>query len=184
MEEGLSDFRLYGPCNPRPNSPSLEYAELAWAHDAEAAHSCIVRGRHGSTEGLLNLFQPGKKNARQHRHVPRCTRASTSVVSARHVGARHFGLAARMMRGRCIPLPKLQTRRAGTYARLCPHVPTGASGVAGLAPSRQIAMTAAMIAGPTNNPIRPKVSKPPKMPKRTHRKGRRVDAPISAGRTK
>src|SRR6516225_6943809 len=69
-------------------------------------------------------------------------------------------------------------------ARVCPHAPTGASGVAGLAPSRQIAMTAAMIAGPTNNPIRPKVSKPPKLPSRTHRKGRRVDAPISAGRTK
>src|SRR5262249_54613852 len=43
-------------------------------------------------------FQPGKKNARQHRHVPRCTRASSSVVYARHVGARHFGLAARIMR--------------------------------------------------------------------------------------
>src|SRR5262249_40647864 len=93
-ERGLSDFRLSDNATLGP----IRRAELAWAHDAEAAHSCIVRGRHGSTEGLLNLFQPGKKNARQHRHVPRCTRASSSVVYARHVGARHFGLAARMMR--------------------------------------------------------------------------------------
>src|SRR5215471_12922149 len=95
---GAFGFPSFGPCNPRPDSPSLEYAELAPAPDPEAAHSCIVGGRHGSTEGLLNLFQPGKKNARQRRHVPRCTRASSSVVYARHVGARHFGLAARMMR--------------------------------------------------------------------------------------
>src|SRR6516165_10209259 len=107
MEEGLSDFRLYGPCNPRPNSPSLEYAELAWAHDAEAAHSCIVRGRHGSTEGLLNLFQPGKKNARQHRHDPvacaaqhrRCSlgardtpRGSSIAMSPPHPNEWCFGL--------------------------------------------------------------------------------------------
>src|SRR6266446_1873677 len=64
------------------------------------------------------------------------------------------------------------------------YVPQALARVSGLAPSRHMAMTAAMIAGPTNNPIRPNVSKPPKMPRRTHRKGRRVDAPIRAGRTK
>jgi tripartite-type tricarboxylate transporter receptor subunit TctC len=52
------------------------------------------------------------------------------------------------------------------------------------APSLQIASTAAMIAGPRNNPTRPNVSRPPKMPRRTHRKGRRVAMPISAGGTK
>jgi hypothetical protein len=67
---GAFGFPFFGPCDPGPNSPSLEYAELAWAPDAEGAHSCIVRGRHGSTEGLLNLFQPGKKNAWQHLMPP------------------------------------------------------------------------------------------------------------------
>src|SRR5262249_34722240 len=76
-------------------------------------------------------------------------------------------------------VPTLQGRRLsapavrGDYGRAC-----------GLAPSRQIANTAAMIAGPTNNPIRPNVSKPPKIPRRTHRKGRRVDAPNKPGRIK
>src|SRR5262249_16428513 len=56
--------------------------------------------------------------------------------------------------------------------------------LASLAPPRQIARTAVIIAGPTNSPIRPNVSRPPKMPRRTQRKGRRVDAPIKPGRTK
>src|SRR5262249_29433855 len=131
-------FPSFGPCNPRPNSPSLEYAELARAHDAEAAHSSIVRGRHGSTEGLLNLFQPGKKNARQRRHVPWCMAASTCVASHRDAGARHTSGdecpdsevriimpqprlrtseskdTSNLSSGRWTPLLKVRKRRAGT----------------------------------------------------------------------
>jgi hypothetical protein len=78
---GAFGFPFFGPCNPGPNSPSLEHAELAWAPDPEAAHSCIVRGRHGPTEGLLNLFQPGKRNPRQHRHAPgACARRPASSL--------------------------------------------------------------------------------------------------------
>ena len=165
-------------------------------------HPCIVRGRQGSTERLLNLFQPGKKNARQHRHAPvACVDPHRLWLGKFSAGARQVQCWARLTAGafscwiltpsvsacfvgfccHCSNLAQMardvpRVRRA----RLCPH----ASGVAGLAPSRQIAMTAAMIAGPTNNPISPNVSKPPKMPRRTHRKGNRVDAPISAGRTK
>ena len=52
------------------------------------------------------------------------------------------------------------------------------------ASSRHIVSRTDMIAGPRNRPIEPKVSSPPKMPSKIHRKGKRVELPIRIGRTK
>src|SRR5215471_14032348 len=52
------------------------------------------------------------------------------------------------------------------------------------APSRQMATSTDMMAGPRKRPMSPKVSSPPKMPSSTHRKGRRVVLPIRIGRIK
>src|SRR5262249_57654407 len=74
-------------------------------------------------------------------------------------------------------VPTLQGRRLsapavrGDYGRAC-----------GLAPSRQIANTAALVPGPTNNPIRPNVSKPPQKPRTNHKEARRRDAPTQPER--
>jgi hypothetical protein len=50
--------------------------------------------------------------------------------------------------------------------------------------SRHIAIRTDKIAGPRNRPIRPKVSSPPNMPSKIHRKGKRIELPIRIGRTK
>ena len=49
--------------------------------------------------------------------------------------------------------------------------------------SRHNDIKAAMIAGPRNSPIIPKVSKPPRIPSSTHKNGRRAAPPMMAGRT-
>jgi hypothetical protein len=114
-----------------------------------------------------------------------CTNDSGSLLARNRQRAKYWcnGRNAGLKRRYSVRISET-VGRLGAACLSCPHAPAGALGVAGFAPSRQIAMTAAMIAGPTNNPIRPNVSRPPKMPRRTHRKGSRVDAPISAGRTK
>src|ERR1044072_5622871 len=50
--------------------------------------------------------------------------------------------------------------------------------------SRHTVRTAAMITGPTNRPTSPKLDRPPKIPTKANRKGRRAVLPTRVGQTK